>query len=114
MFPSIQHLTMYPYPVYELSFVKGIQKFESTVRPTNSLRRIEYVDYLFLTTNFLMNVNLFNYFNRKKYNLRSKLKKNDKFFSVENIMEEFKDKFTQEFFKIQNCISLDELEDVKL
>ena len=46
--------------------------------------------------------------------LRSKLKKNDKFFSVENIMEEFKDKFTQEFFKIQNCISLDELEDVKL
>jgi len=69
IFPSIQHLTMYPYPVYELSFVKGIQKFESTVRPTNSLRRIEYIDYLFLTTNFLMNVNLFNYFKRKNYNI---------------------------------------------
>jgi GR25 family glycosyltransferase involved in LPS biosynthesis len=69
MYPSIQHLTMYPYPVYELSFVKSIQKFESTVRPTNGLRRIEYVDYLFLTTNILMNVNLFNYFKRNNYNI---------------------------------------------
>lgn len=69
MFPAIQHLTMYPYPVYELSFVKGMQKFESTVRPNNGLRRVEYVDFLFLTTNFLMNVNLFNYFKKTRYNI---------------------------------------------
>jgi GR25 family glycosyltransferase involved in LPS biosynthesis len=51
---GIQHFTMYPYPVYELSFVKEKQKFESLVRPVNSFRRMEYKEYLILYTNDLL------------------------------------------------------------
>jgi hypothetical protein len=48
---KIQAFTMFPFPIYELSFVKSIQKFESLIRPTNQLRRLEYRDFLFLTPN---------------------------------------------------------------
>jgi GR25 family glycosyltransferase involved in LPS biosynthesis len=52
--PGIQYFTMYPYPIYELSFVKSKQKFESQVRPNNGLRRVEYKEFLFLSSNFLL------------------------------------------------------------
>ena len=54
--PGIQYFTMYPYPIYELSFVKGMQKFNSLVRPPNQIRRIEYVDNLYLSSNILLNI----------------------------------------------------------
>lgn len=53
---GVQFFTMYPYPVYELSFVKSLQKFNSEVRPHNALRRKEYKEFLFLTTNPLLNI----------------------------------------------------------
>ena len=53
---GIQHFTMYPYPVYELSFVKSHQKFESTVRPKSGIRRMEYKEFLYLTSNNLLNI----------------------------------------------------------
>ena len=53
---GVQYFTMYPYPVYELSFVKSMQKFESLVRPKNAFRRMEYKDFLFLSSNVLLNV----------------------------------------------------------
>jgi hypothetical protein len=49
-FPFVQHLIMYPWVVYELSFVASIQKFESLVRPKGAARRKEYVPYLLLTS----------------------------------------------------------------
>ena len=54
--PNVQHFTMYPYPVYELSFVRQKQKFVSTVRPQNSIRRLEYYDFLFLSSNPLISI----------------------------------------------------------
>ena len=59
--PGIQYFTMYPYPVYELSFVKEKQKFVSTVRPTKEFRRIEYKDFLLLSSNFLLTTLLKNF-----------------------------------------------------
>ena len=53
---GIQHFSMYPYPVYELSFVKQKQQFQSTVRPVGSIRRIEYKEYLFISSNPLINI----------------------------------------------------------
>jgi GR25 family glycosyltransferase involved in LPS biosynthesis len=53
---GIQNFTMHPYPIYELSFKKSIQKFESLIRPKNGLRRIEYKDFLFLTSNNLLTI----------------------------------------------------------
>ena len=53
---GIQYFTMYPYPVYELSFVQEKKKFESLIRPNNEFRRIEYKDFLFLTTNSLLEI----------------------------------------------------------
>jgi len=47
----IQAYSMFPFPIYELSFVKSIQKFDSLIRPSNQLRRIEFKDFLFLTFN---------------------------------------------------------------
>ncbi len=53
--PGIQFFTMYPYPIYELSFVKSKQKFESLVRPSNGFsRRMEYKEFLFLSSNLLL------------------------------------------------------------
>jgi len=49
-FPFVQHYLMYPWVVYELSFVPSIQKFESLVRPKGSSRRKEYVPYLLLSS----------------------------------------------------------------
>ena len=63
---GVQYFTMYPYPIYELSFVKEKQKFESLVRPKNAIRRMEYKEYLFLSSNFLMNIfinNILKYLN---------------------------------------------------
>jgi GR25 family glycosyltransferase involved in LPS biosynthesis len=53
---GVQYFTMYPYPVYELSFVKSKQKFESLVRPLNSCRRKEYKEFLFLSSNVFLNI----------------------------------------------------------
>jgi len=53
---GIQFFTMYPYPVYELSFVKEKQKFESLIRPKNAFRRIEYKEFLFLSSNFFLEI----------------------------------------------------------
>jgi GR25 family glycosyltransferase involved in LPS biosynthesis len=51
---KIQMISMKPYPVFELSFVKSIQKFNSLVRPKNQLRRKEYKEYLFITMTKLL------------------------------------------------------------
>jgi len=53
---GIQFFTMYPYPIYELSFVKSKQKFESVVRPNNGIRRLEYKEFLFISSNFLLHL----------------------------------------------------------
>jgi len=53
---DVQYFTMFPYPVYELSFVKSKQKFESLIRPVNAFRRMEYKEFLFLSSNVLMQV----------------------------------------------------------
>jgi hypothetical protein len=53
---GVQFFTMYPYPIYELSFVKSKKKFDSLIRPKNSFRRIEYKEYLFLTSNLLLGI----------------------------------------------------------
>jgi len=53
---GIQYFTMYPYPIYELSFVKSKQKFESLIRPVNAFRRMEYKEFLFLSSNILIQV----------------------------------------------------------
>jgi GR25 family glycosyltransferase involved in LPS biosynthesis len=63
---DVQSFTMFPYPVYELSFVKSKQKFISEVRPQNGIRRIEYKEFLFITSNVLLQVflkKLINYTN---------------------------------------------------
>jgi len=64
---GVQYFTMYPYPVYELSYVKEKQKFQSLIRPNNQLRRIEYKEFLFLTSNKLLEVSVKNI--TKKMNL---------------------------------------------
>jgi len=51
---GVQFFTMYPYPVYELSFVKSKKKFDSLIRPNNSFRRMEYKEFLFLSSNILL------------------------------------------------------------
>ena len=51
---KIQMFTMKPFPVYELSFVKSIRKFNSLVRPKNQIRRKEYKEFLFVTMNKLL------------------------------------------------------------
>ena len=58
---GVQYFTMYPYPVYELSFVKEKQKFQSLIRPINEFRRIEYKEFLFLTSNPLLEILIKNY-----------------------------------------------------
>ena len=57
---GVQFFTMHPYPVYELSFVKSKRKFESLVRPNNGFRRKEYKEFLFLSSNILLNIFLKN------------------------------------------------------
>jgi GR25 family glycosyltransferase involved in LPS biosynthesis len=64
---GVQYFTMYPYPIYELSYVKEKQKFQSLIRPNNQLRRIEYKEFLFLTSNKLLEVFIKNV--TKKMNL---------------------------------------------
>ena len=68
---GIQFFTMYPYPVYELSFVKSKQKFESQVRPKNAFRRMEYKEFLLLSSNFMLHLYLLKLI--KKYNLDIKV-----------------------------------------
>ena len=69
-YPQVQHFTMFPYPIYELSFVKEKQKFSSTVRPENGIRRIEYKEFLFITTNFLSSIFLDNYMKKSRFYIR--------------------------------------------
>ena len=58
---GVQFLTMFPYPVYELSFVKSKRKFDSLIRPRNSFRRMEYKEFLFLSPNMLIDIFIKNY-----------------------------------------------------
>lgn len=51
---KIQMFSMKPYPVFELSFIKSMQKFKSLVRPANQLRRKEFKEYLFITMTKLL------------------------------------------------------------
>lgn len=53
---GIQFMTMYPYPVYELSFVEYKKQFDSLIRPKNQIRRKEYKDFLFITSNKLLEI----------------------------------------------------------
>jgi GR25 family glycosyltransferase involved in LPS biosynthesis len=68
--PNVQYFTMYPYPVYELSFVPEKQKFESTIRPNNQLRRIEYKEFLFGSSNNLLTIFLQNCTNNSIYDIK--------------------------------------------
>jgi len=96
---------MYPYPVYELSFVKEKQKFESTIRPYNQLRRLEYKDFLLLSSNFLLNNVLINF--AKYLNADIKIKKmgfhgNINYFMLLNDFEQSKYYFENKLLFIDN------------
>jgi GR25 family glycosyltransferase involved in LPS biosynthesis len=67
---GIQFFTMYPYPIYELSFVKSKQKFESQVRPKNAFRRMEYKEYLFLSSNYLLHLYLSKLIKKSKLDIK--------------------------------------------
>jgi GR25 family glycosyltransferase involved in LPS biosynthesis len=103
--PGIQYFTMHPYPVYELSYVKEKQKFESTIRPKNQLRRLEYKDFLLLSSNFLLNNVLINF--GKHLNLDIHLKKmgfhgNINYFVLLNDFEKSKYYFQYKFLFYDN------------
>jgi len=49
-FPEVQHYIMYPWPVYELSFVKGMNPFESLVRPKGGIRHKKYKEFCFMSS----------------------------------------------------------------
>ena len=51
-FPIVQHYLMYPWAVYDLSFIPGVRKFDSLVRPKGMSRRKEYADYLIISPFF--------------------------------------------------------------
>ncbi len=55
-YPYVQHFMMFPWPVYELSFVPSISKFDSLVRPKGQVRRKEFKDFLFLSPSVSMNL----------------------------------------------------------
>jgi len=46
---NIQMFVMRPLPVFELSFVESYKKFDSLVRPNNSIRKKEFKEFLFMT-----------------------------------------------------------------
>jgi GR25 family glycosyltransferase involved in LPS biosynthesis len=46
---NMQMFVMRPLPVFELSFVESYKKFDSLVRPNNSIRRKEFKEFLFFT-----------------------------------------------------------------
>jgi GR25 family glycosyltransferase involved in LPS biosynthesis len=67
---GIQYFTMYPYPIYELSFVKSKQKFESQIRPKNAFRRMEYKEYLLLSSNFMLHLYLIKLIKNSKLDIK--------------------------------------------
>jgi GR25 family glycosyltransferase involved in LPS biosynthesis len=67
---KVQYFTMYPYPIYELSFVKSKQKFKSLIRPNNELRRLEYKEFLFLSSNILLTMLIQNCINTTKLDIK--------------------------------------------
>ena len=71
VFHDVQNFTMFPYPVYELSFVKSKQKFESLIRPKNGIRRLEFSNYLFLSSNILINFFYKNIIKKLKIDIRT-------------------------------------------
>jgi len=71
-FPNLQILVMNPFPVYELSFVKSIQKFNSLVRPKNQVRRKEYKDFLFVTIHKFLEFVPIQYSRMSKLNISNK------------------------------------------
>jgi len=71
---NVQHFTMFPYPIYELSFVKSKQQFISEVRPLNAHRRIEFKEYFFLSGNLMLQIFLLKIFNAKNKNTNLDIK----------------------------------------
>ena len=69
LYPNIQYYTMFPYPIYELSYRSEKKTFSSTIRNKNSIERIEYKEFLFLTTNTLLEMEINNYFKNMKYRI---------------------------------------------
>ncbi len=55
-YPNIQHFIMHPWPVYELSFVPSVMKFESLVRPNGISRKMKYIDIYFEYKNQLYEI----------------------------------------------------------
>jgi len=72
-FKNVQMFVMNPFPVYELSFVKDLQKFDSLVRPKNQLRRKEYHDFLFVTIHKLLEYVPLEYTKNLKINVSNKI-----------------------------------------
>lgn len=48
-YAEVQHFVMTPWPVYELSFVPQVQRFNSLIRPNGKDRRRDFCDFLFTT-----------------------------------------------------------------
>lgn len=71
-FKNIQMFVMNPFPVYELSFVDNMKKFNSLVRPKNEIRRKEYFDFLFVTIHKLLEYIPIEYSNKLKLNISNK------------------------------------------
>jgi GR25 family glycosyltransferase involved in LPS biosynthesis len=71
-FKNIQMFVMNPFPVYELSFVKSMKKFQSLIRPSNDIRRKEYHDFLFVTVNKLLEYIPLQYSKLLKININNK------------------------------------------
>ena len=68
-FKNLQVLVMNPFPVYELSFVDNVKKFNSLVRPKNEIRRKEYKEFLFVTIHKLLEFIPVDYCKKLKINV---------------------------------------------
>tara|TARA_A100001015_G_scaffold273340_1_gene328710 strand:+ start:2135 stop:3346 length:1212 start_codon:yes stop_codon:yes gene_type:complete len=68
-FKNLQTLVMNPFPVYELSFVDSVKKFNSLIRPKNELRRKEYKEFLFVTSNKLLEIVAIRFSKKLKLNI---------------------------------------------
>jgi GR25 family glycosyltransferase involved in LPS biosynthesis len=67
---GVQFFSMFPYPVYELSFVKSKKKFDSLIRPKNAFRRMEYKEFLFLSSNLLLGIFIKNCINQLNLDIK--------------------------------------------
>lgn len=72
-FKNLQVLVMNPFPVYELSFVDNMKKFNSLVRPKNEIRKKEYKEFLFVTIHKLLEFIPIEYVKNLKLNVSNKI-----------------------------------------